>query len=234
MQSTTSKIEDIHSKGWATFDLDLNASTKEMAQHEVLARLGKIIRIFDVNEDWRVLDVDTTRPLEASRGAGRGFLHMDFVNAETPPDYIGLLCAREDPLGGGQSRLSRIEGIERELPGAITSSLMERSFSDGKVENLTNVGRDINPFSVISPRETFQYRFTGRLSLAGENRFAAEVLNDILELKAETVMLRPGQLLIVNQHLAVHGRNALGIGQDSVPVRERRLLYQIFLRSYEQ
>ncbi|MFD3481744.1 hypothetical protein [Streptomyces sp. NPDC058665] len=44
-------------------------------------------------------------------------------------------------------------------------------------------------------------------------------------------MLQPGDYLIVNQRRFLHGREALHSGQETVPVSDRRLLLQLFLRA---
>ncbi len=44
-------------------------------------------------------------------------------------------------------------------------------------------------------------------------------------------MLRTGDCLIVNQRRFLHGREALQNGQETVPVADRRLLLQLFLRA---
>ncbi|MFF5304768.1 TauD/TfdA family dioxygenase [Streptomyces sp. NPDC013161] len=44
-------------------------------------------------------------------------------------------------------------------------------------------------------------------------------------------MLQPGDYLIVNQRRFLHGREALHSGQDTVPVANRRMLLQLFLRA---
>jgi hypothetical protein len=43
--------------------------------------------------------------------------------------------------------------------------------------------------------------------------------------------LQRGDLLIMNQHRCLHGREPLGAGQKDVPPTARRLLLQLFLRS---
>ncbi|MEV4115976.1 hypothetical protein [Nonomuraea sp. NPDC049695] len=44
-------------------------------------------------------------------------------------------------------------------------------------------------------------------------------------------MLQSGDYLIVNQRRFLHGREALHSGQEAVPVADRRLLLQMFLRA---
>jgi hypothetical protein len=45
------------------------------------------------------------------------------------------------------------------------------------------------------------------------------------------ISLAAGDLLLVNQHIAVHGRAALGADQERIPVASRRKLLLSFLRA---
>ncbi|MET8248306.1 hypothetical protein ABZV31_30215 [Streptomyces sp. NPDC005202] len=80
-------------------------------------------------------------------------------------------------------------------------------------------------------------RFTAKM-LAGADPDdpyikAVWALERELVLGQRKFLLGRGDLLIVNQHLCCHGREALGEGQEDVPEDERWLLLQIFLRRAE-
>jgi hypothetical protein len=224
-------IDRLNLLGWEIFDtVETDVSTMRQRSEEILEQLGDLISIFPNTERWRVIDVDTLRPPEASRGVGRSYLHMDFVNAAMPPDYVALLCVRPDPLGGGYSRVANIAEAVCRLSPETLACLKERVFVDGKVENLTSVGEDINPFAIVTENEFYPYRYSGRLVGAGVHTKHVRELDEILERNAEAFLLRPGQLLVVNQNLVVHGRNALGVPQEDIPMNDRRLLLHAFVR----
>ena len=198
---------------------------------------GSPFRIYQNNPaHWRSLGADPMRPANRSEGVGLQLPHTDFCNAELPPDVVCLLCLRPDPRGGGASLVARIAGIEEALaPGAV-EALSRVVFRDGQVINLSGVGNDANPFAVISraPDERFRYRFVGHLLESApepEPRAAVRALVDALWERMVTIPLAAGDLLLVNQHLAVHGRAALGTEQDNVPEAAKRRLLLSFLRT---
>ncbi len=199
-----------------------------------IALFGTPIRIFaPPHPFWRVVDVDENRPANRSRGVGTLPLHLDFVNADNPPDVICLFCSRSDAKGMGRSTVANFVGIENELSEGDRKLLEERVFRDGFVKNLYNIGGDMNPFSVLSHDGAWRVRYTANLldmKLSNEHRGALERFHAVIEARAVAFDLRQHQLLLVDQHKALHGREALGEGQAGVPYAERRLLYHSFLR----
>jgi hypothetical protein len=198
---------------------------------------GSPFRVYANNQaHWRSLGADPNRPSNRSEGIGLQLPHTDFCNAEFPPDVICLLCLRPDPLGGGASLLARMEGIKDVLDPADVDALSRPVFRDGAVINLSGVGRDANPFAVISTaaEERFRYRFVGHLLESApepEPRAAVRALVEALSMRTVRISLAAGDLLLVNQHIAVHGRAALGADQERIPVASRRKLLLSFLRA---
>ena len=198
---------------------------------------GSPLRIYANNRShWRALGADPNRPSNKSEGTGLQLHHTDFVNAECPPDVVCLLCLRPDPRGGGASIVAKVRGIEDLLDRADVETLSRPIFHDGQVVNLSGIGRDINPFAVISsvPGDRYRYRYVGHLleSAPGpEAQAAISALARALMARTVTIPLAAGDLLLVNQHLALHGRAPLGSGQESIPVADRRKLLLGFLRN---
>jgi hypothetical protein len=198
---------------------------------------GMPFRIYRNNPGhWRSLGADPDRPANRSEGVGLQLPHTDFCNAEQPPDTVCLLCLRPDPLGGGASLVARIAGIEDALAPADLEALSRPVYRDGQVSNLSGIGDDANPFAVISqaPHARFRYRFVGHLlesAPEGRAREAVRALVAALSQRTFTIPLAAGDLLLVNQHLAVHGRAALGAEQDNLPMAARRRLLLSFLRT---
>lgn len=192
------------------------------------------IRVFQqVPGLWRRLTVDTSRPEHRSGGTGAQPLHIDFVNAADPPEFVYLYCERPDPRGGGASLIASTVGLERELSSEACAVLRNRVFRDGVVENLAHVGGDTNPFAVFTT-DFLGVRYTAKLleSTKDSGALAAlELLRDLLNIRTIEVMLGPGDLLIIDQRIAVHGRAPLGPNQDTVPSADRRLLMHGFGRS---
>lgn len=199
----------------------------------VLSLLGQPLRVFLARTHWRRLGVDVTRHPARSEGIGYQSFHIDFVNAEDPPDLVCLLCVRPDPLGGGASLISEIAGIEALLPEQDIEVLRQSLYSDGVVDNLNGIGQDVNPFPVLAPGMHWQYRYTASLLNQTRDARADDALHkvqDQLETRSVALPLSRGDLLILDQHRMTHGRGALGQGQEDIPDAERRLLLQSFVR----
>lgn len=199
----------------------------------VLATLGTPLRVFLRHPHWRPLGVDTDRPANRSGGVGLNTLHMDFVNAENPPDYVCLFCIRPDPAGGGTSLVASIPGVEAALSASEAFMLREARFRDGMVQDLAGVGRDANPFAVLEPGAPWSFRFaTGLLESTSDpdERAALQSVAAFLEGRLVRILLNRGDLLILDQHQVTHGREPLGGSQVEIPIERRRFLYHSFVR----
>lgn len=193
--------------------------------------LAEPIRVF-VNQPglWRYLGVDPARPLHSSGGTGSQGLHQDFVNASAPPDFVYLYCRQADPYGGGSSLLASTIGVADELSPADRGVLQQRLFRDGRVVNLENIGIDINPFAVLGDERV---RYSGKLLDSLDDAVALTALlrlQNRLARRTVEVLLEAGDLLIVDQRKALHGRMPLGSGQEKLPAGSRRLLMHGFGR----
>jgi hypothetical protein len=200
----------------------------------VCALTATPLRVFLRQPLWRPLRVDPSRPPHRSGGVGVNPLHMDFVNAAQPPDYVYLYCVRPDPLGGGRSTLARFSGIEGRLSPAAREVLSRPLFRYGQVADLAGVGADINPFAVLPSNGKFRFRYSTKLLDATRQAEALRGLRAVDRQLARTVTrveLKAGDLLVIDQHRALHGREALGVHQESLPAGERRLLMHGFGRS---
>ena len=229
-------MDRLNRRGWYVVDVadPADAGTRESAQRAsaVVAALARPIKVFGGRPTWKALTSDPRRPAASSGGVGAQPLHLDFVNAKRPPDLVFLYCLRSDPGGGGASVLSGVEAIE-ELSHEERSVLQRPLYRDGVVENLEEVGEDLNPFAVWNPHDRYRLRWTGKLLESTRDpdaRAALRSLRAALESREEELALRPGQMLVVNQRRAVHGRRALGTAFKDVPRHERRLLMHGFGR----
>lgn len=186
---------------------------------------------------WKEIGTNLGANPGLSTGTGYNPFHIDLVNATRPPDYTTLLCIRPDPLGGGQSILSDARTAASRLTPSSRALLAEKAYRYGSFFELSEVGEERKPFAVLDsePADAGFVRFTGKM-LAGPgleeaHASAARELVDHLAAGQISFTLQRGDLLIVNQHRCVHGREPLGAGQEHVPPAARRLLLQVFLRS---
>jgi len=186
---------------------------------------------------WKDIGVKVDKDPGKSSGIGYNAFHMDLVNATRPPDYTTLLCVRPDPLGGGPSILSDAHAAVARLSGHSRALLTESAYHYGTFFDLFGVGEEYKPFPIlagIEPGEEF-VRFTAKMlersELGQAHADAARELAEELIRGQLAFMLQPGDYLIVNQRRFLHGREALHGGQETIPVAERRLLLQMFLRA---
>ncbi|MFH9677737.1 TauD/TfdA family dioxygenase [Streptomyces sp. NPDC017405] len=186
---------------------------------------------------WKDIGVKVDKDPGKSSGIGYNAFHMDLVNASLPPDYTTLLCVRPDPLGGGLSILSDAHAAVARLPEESRALLAEPAYHYGTFFDLFGVGEERKPFPVLDGSgggEGF-VRFTGKMlersELGQAHADAARKLAEELARGQVSFMLQPGDYLIVNQRRFLHGREPLCSGQETVPVADRRLLLQLFLRA---
>lgn len=184
---------------------------------------------------WK--DIGTNLDANPGRSTGTGYnaFHMDLVNATRPPDYTTLLCVRPDPLGGGPSILSDARAAAARLSPSNRALLADTAYRYGSFFELSDVGEECTPFAVLDSDPAGFVRFTAKMlnepGLDEAHVGAARELAGYLVEGQVSFMLQRGDILIVNQHRYLHGREPLGAGQRAVPAADRRLLLQLFLRS---
>jgi hypothetical protein len=186
---------------------------------------------------WKEIGTNPGAKPGLSTGTGYNAFHMDLVNATRPPDYTTLLCIRPDPLGGGPSILSDARAAISRLTPSSRALLADRAYRYGSFFDLSDVGEECKPFAVLDgePANAGFVRFTAKMlaepGLEETHAGAARELAGQLVAGQASFTLRHGDLLIVNQHRCLHGREPLGAGQEDVQPAARRLLLQLFLRS---
>ncbi|WP_017239006.1 hypothetical protein [Streptomyces sp. SS] len=219
-------------EGFAVFELAalLDAAESEEAGLRAVTALLSLIatplRAFDNWPLWKPLGTNlATTPM-----------HINVVNSTLPPDYIAQLCLRPDPRGQGHSLVSQVRRAMDRLGYADAELLTHPKYVEGSFFELTGVGEERQPFPILDglpPSEGF-VRFTAKMFAdtdpADPYIKAARALERELITGKRRFLLGRGDLLIANQHLCCHGREALGGGQEDVPEDERLLLLQIFLR----
>lgn len=187
---------------------------------------------------WKEIGTNLNADPGLSTGTGYNPFHMDLVNVTQPPDYTTLLCVRRDPLGAGASILSDARAAVSRLTPSSRALLTDVAYRYGSFFELSDVGEEYKPFPVLDgePADLGFVRFTAKMLLAESgldeaHAHAAKELTDQLAAGQVSFTLQRGDVLIVNQHYWVHGREPLGDGQADIAPEDRRLLLQLFLRS---
>ncbi|GAA4554211.1 TauD/TfdA family dioxygenase [Amycolatopsis samaneae] len=173
------------------------------------------------------------RHAEAFGGLGAQAPHIDAPNVTSPPDYTALLMMRPDPADGGTSVLANLRAAVAELDDAERDLLRQKVFFEGRADGLHGVGDPLLPFPVLeSLAGTGWIRWAGTMVTDPRNEPYFPVLQrfaEAIDAAAVRVRLRRGELLVVDQRRAAHGRDALG-PQESVEPGHRRLLCQAKVR----
>ncbi|MEV7848785.1 TauD/TfdA family dioxygenase [Streptomyces cyaneofuscatus] len=186
---------------------------------------------------WKDIGVKVDKDPGKSSGTGYNAFHMDLVNGTLPPDFTTLLCVRPDPLGGGPSILSDVHAAVARLSEDSRALLAEPAYHYGTFFDLFGVGEEYRPFPILDGSEPGKgfVRFTAKMlersQLGRAHADAARGLAEELVRGQVSFMLQAGDYLMVNQRRFLHGRKALHHGQETVPVADRRLLLQLFLRA---
>ena len=203
----------------------------------ILAELAVPFQPFTRWPLWKEIGTSLDASPGRSTGTGYNAFHMDLVNATRPPDYTTLLCIRPDPLGGGPSILSDARAAVSRLTPSSRALLADKAYRYGSFYDLSDVGEEYTPFAVLDnePADTGFVRFTAKMltepGLGEAHASAARELAGHLAAGQTPFTLQRGDLLIMNQHRCLHGREPLGTGQEDLPPTARRLLLQLFLRS---
>ena len=203
----------------------------------ILAKVAVPFQPFKQWPLWKEIGTNLNANPGRSTGTGYNAFHMDLVNATRPPDYTTLLCIRPDALGGGPSILSDTRAAVSCLSPSNRALLAEKAYRYGSFYELSDVGEEYTPFAVLDsdPVDAGFVRFTAKMlaepGLDEAHASAARELAGHLTGGQISLMLQRGDVLIVNQHRFMHGREPLGAGQEAVPSADRRLLLQLFLRS---
>lgn len=126
------------------------------------------------------------------------------------PRYLVLLCLRGDPAA--RTLLCSLGDLDRRLAPEVRAVLREHRFRIGVDESFTG-GRAVvlpEPRPVVAgPEERPAFTFDARL-MVGTDREAEAALDEVRRGIAEhhvAVTLEAGDLLVVDNHLAVHGRS---------------------------
>lgn len=201
------------------------------------ASLGRPIRVFKRWDLWRPLGVSLEAPPFRATGTGYIPFHIDIVNSEYPPDYVAFLCERADPLGGGETIVSNLLDAHEKLSRDDRAILADAKFREGEFYDLAGVGSELNPFPVFAREgRRLRVRFTAKMLPDipdGPAKRALSRYNELLEHAQRVVNLTPGDLLVINQWVAAHGRLPLGLGQFDLTASERRLVFQSFIRRFD-
>lgn len=213
--------------------IDLNELLK--VPMAVCGLIGRPLKVMDKMGLWLDLPVKLQVASYKFGGTGHNPLHMDIVNSTNPPDMVVLLSHRTDPLGGGQSLVSNMQDMVKQLSEDEVAELQQSKFQDGRIFQMSHIGEEYKPFPVLEKASdsSWRIRFTGKMihnMSDNPERRMIQKLEKMLEKQQESFLLMPGQAIILNQRVVAHGRLPLGQDQESLTPDIRRHLFQMYMR----
>ncbi|MFE9852972.1 TauD/TfdA family dioxygenase [Streptomyces sp. NPDC005576] len=189
------------------------ASTAAAVVTATMLQLGEVIAFRNEKSGALVQNVVPVPGQERQQSnAGSELLEMHVENAfhDNRPDYIGLLCVREDPSGEARLTTASIRRAFPLLSARARTVLSEARFLteappsfDGRAGAAP--AHAILPGAAEDPDVLVDFHATHPLD--GEAREAMAELRDAFIRTRSALALAPGDLAIVDNRLAVHGRS---------------------------
>jgi L-asparagine oxygenase len=180
----------------------------------VMSRLGDVIGYADEKEGSLVHDVCPVPGRETSQENASSVhfdLHTENAFHRVPPDHVGLACLRPDRDGLGHTLVASMERALPTLPARAVAVLRQpryrvrppASFGGG------DLPRECLPVLTGHPdaptvRHAHHTPVAADAEAAGALRQAAAALAAV----AVSIAARPGDLLLIDNRAALHGRTA--------------------------
>ncbi|MGW4801118.1 TauD/TfdA family dioxygenase [Nonomuraea sp. NPDC004297] len=161
-----------------------------------------------------VHDVVPVRGLEDSQsnaGCARLLLHTENAFHEHRPDYVVLHCLRPDPEGRADFRIAHKDAAVAKLSGADLAELREPQFVTVAPPSFAGSAPPVTPHAVLSGAADdpdLRVDSTATRALTARGRAALRALLAVLDECAASVSLAAGDVVIVDNRAAAHGRTA--------------------------
>ncbi|MFI6685555.1 TauD/TfdA family dioxygenase [Streptomyces sp. NPDC050485] len=141
--------------------------------------------------------------------------HTENVHHPLRPDFLGLLCLRQDHEGVGATRVASVReaaalltaGQQEVLRSARFSSAYPTSFA----RNIAGPRPTAGPHPVLfgqSPDLFMRFNSHNTTAPDAEGTEALRALSEALESVCRDVVLAPGDLVLIDNHIAAHGRSS--------------------------
>lgn len=179
--------------------------------------LGSMTGYADEKNGALVHEVHPVRG-EETRIENTGSVNFGFhtENAHHPlrPDFLGLLCLRQDHDRIGVTRVSSIRDAVSDLSPQTIAVLRAPRFRSLYPTSFTRGASGERPSSaphpIISgeaPDYFMRFDLDNTYALDDDGKAALEELNSALDHNRREVLLEPGDLAVINNHVAAHGRS---------------------------
>ena len=179
-----------------------------------MSQLGELVAFRPEKSGALVQDVVPVPGQEQMQGnAGSTRLELHTENAFHPhrPDFLALLCLRGDHDGSAGLQVASIRRALPLLPDDVVSVLAEPRFVTAAPPSFGAAAGDAVPQPVLhgsidDPDLVVDFAATRALDRVADRALTA--LGSALTSVGQTVVLSPGDLVIVDNRVAVHGRTA--------------------------
>jgi L-asparagine oxygenase len=199
-----------------------HAASAPMTSRNTLALvadlLGLLVGYQDEKDGALVHDVHPVRG-EERRIENSGSVAFDFhtenVHHPLRPDFLGLLCVRQDHDAVAATRVASAREAVAHLDEDQVRALREPRFRSLYPTSFTRGRQGERPMSaphpvLFGPWEHPLMRFNTHNTVASDERgrAAAEALAAALERVALDIVLAPGDLILIDNHAVAHGRSS--------------------------
>lgn len=134
--------------------------------------------------------------------------HTDISYVENPPRYLLMLCLVADARGGGHSVVGDLAKAWDCLGAADRTELELAQFGFRCPPNTGSDGPGLLPVATVEPSWTMWRFRPDTMTVPARAAAAVEGLRRELDRGSVTLVLAPGDLLVVDNHRMVHGRSA--------------------------
>ncbi|MCX4687108.1 TauD/TfdA family dioxygenase [Kitasatospora purpeofusca] len=149
---------------------------------------------------------------ESQSNAGSTLLELHVENAFHPrrPDYVSLLCLRNDHTGTAGTLVSSIRRALLLVPDEVAAVLRASRFVTEPPPSFS--AGDATPQHAVLEGDPddpdIRVDFSATTALDEDGRAALEVLRDALLDVGAMLVLQPGEMAFVDNRLSVHGRTS--------------------------
>jgi L-asparagine oxygenase len=165
---------------------------------------------------------------ETQSNAGATRLEMHVENAFHPhrPDYIGLLCLRGDHTKTAAAVVSSIRDAMRLIPEDVRDILRRPNFITKPPPSFTSGESTVHAVVDGRPDDpNVRVDFNATCALNDDGKLALEQLRTAFVAASQTIVLKQGDMAIIDNRVAIHGRTTFVPRFDG----KDRWLHRIFI-----
>ncbi|MFE7315954.1 MULTISPECIES: TauD/TfdA family dioxygenase [unclassified Streptomyces] len=180
--------------------------------------LGSLIGYEDEKNGALIHEVHPVQGEEArieNSGAVDFDFHTENVHHPLRPDFLGLLCLRQDHEGVAATRVASVREAEPLLTDREREVLQSVRFQSAYPTSFSRHIDGPRPTTGLhpvlfgrSPQSFMRFNAHNTVATDAEGEAALRALSRALESVRHDVILAPGDLVLVDNHIAAHGRSS--------------------------